>query len=97
MGQLDDKVLDLSKDIGKVSERTGRLEEGFGRFERKMDDFMSGAEARDKAFGAALEKIDDHMGQVCAFARLCRFLLKFVLPPGGLLALAGFARAMGWL
>lgn len=96
MGEREERVLELSKDIGKVAERTARLEEGFGRFEKRMDEFMTAASERDEQFKTSLGKIDNHMGQVCSFANFGKAFLKWSVPPGTLLGFAVFGRAMGW-
>lgn len=98
-------ILELSKDIGKLAERTARLEEGSAGLRDDVADMKKAMtagfatlDARDKDRDDRDRKIADHMGKVCTFAKLGIFFLKFVFPSGGLLGLlAAIAKFKGWL
>ncbi len=100
-----DDLMTLSKDIGKLGERTARLEEGsaglrddVADMKKAMTDGFAALAAREKDRGERDQKIADHMSKVCTFAKLGIFFLKFVFPSGGLIGLlAAIAKIKGWL
>ncbi|MFN4283526.1 MAG: hypothetical protein ACK4NA_12890 [Alphaproteobacteria bacterium] len=99
-----DELLNLSKDVGKLAERTARLEESTGSIKEDISDVKAavreGFDAlakREQGRDERDQKIADHMAKVCTLAKLAIFAIKFALPAGGLAGVLGFARAMGWL
>lgn len=89
--------LELSKDIGKLAERTAKLEEGFERFEKRIDAGFDTLDRREAERAKRDAEIADHIGKVCALAKLGIFFLKWVFPSGGLIGLLVLAKTMGWL
>ena len=82
----DDTDLQLSKDIGKVSERVGKLETTVE------------AVASDVAtIKAGQIEIQEHQKVMCDAAQLLIFALKWFLPSGGFVGLILVMKELGWL
>lgn len=103
MSDAHNDLMALNKDLGKVDSRLAALEVKVGGLEGKVDAGFARLEAREGARDQeAVERavrdkaIEAHMAQVCAAARLGMFLCKWVLPPGGFVALLVAGRMMGW-
>lgn len=82
----DETDLQLSKDIGKVSERVGKLETTM--------ESVAGDVASIKAGQA---EIQEHQRVMCHAAQLLIFALKWFLPSGGVVGLILALKELGWL
>lgn len=91
-----DDALGLSKDIGKIAERTARLEEGFENLGAVVVDGFKKLEEREVKRDDRDKQIADHMGKVCALAKLGIFLIKWVLPSGGAIGAILAGQSLGW-
>lgn len=96
MPNISDSILQLSKDIGKVSERTARLETNSETIKSQLTTFLKKQSMRDEQNAHQMEErairdrhIDDHIRQVCQFANFSKFVLKYIFPPGAIIAITG--------
>ena len=86
----------LAKDIGKLAERTATLEEGFERFEKRIEQGFTTLDNREAARAKRDAEVADHIRQVCALAKVGMFAVKYLVPPGGLFGGWAAGKALGW-